>query len=344
MQYFVRLPSGRTRALLAPPGGRVASLQHQLRDLEGVPESAQRLVSASRELHAHTPLAELAGASVQLHLRVAGGGGDGDMPDWTERGKVSNRSKKAQGTRAPDWHADPAKYAAHIERQKRERGELVVALGPYCVPCGKRFAKQSVYDAHLAGQKHLKALQRLGRTEEAMVCQLDVEAKRRKIAEFEEARDAAGRVNPYVAERATSEEVAARREEREAKLRERAMLAMPSTVAAASVYEDYDEEGGTSSLKVEPVPEFDPLASAAAGSGVSASMAKGLQDGGYMSAPVNKFTSTEMASAHRSLAVPDASFFAPGIHAEEADPPPQRPALPSEDVMAGPSTGSSRTV
>ena len=69
-----------------------------------------------------------------------------------------------------------------------DRGELVVQLGPFCVPCGKRFAKQTTYDAHLSGSKHLKALQKLGRVEEAMVCQIDVDAKRRKTQELEEAR------------------------------------------------------------------------------------------------------------------------------------------------------------
>ena len=122
----------------------------------------------------------------KLLLRLRGGGGD--QPDWTERGMISSGTKRPRGDRAPDWAQDPAKYAAKVERDKREAGELVVAVGPFCVPCGKRFAKQTVYDAHLSGKKHLAALQKMGRTEEAMVCQLDVEAKKRKIAEVEEAR------------------------------------------------------------------------------------------------------------------------------------------------------------
>ncbi len=171
--------------------------------------------------------AALADEPVCAGLRLRGGGGDGDMPDWTERGKVSNHSKKrGPDARAPDWASDPAKFAAKMEKDKRDRGELVVALGPYCVPCGKRFAKQSVYDAHLAGQKHLRALQRLGRTEEAMVCQLDVEAKRRKMVEFEAARDAAGVAATHI-ETASAEEVEKRRQDREAKLRERAMRRAP---------------------------------------------------------------------------------------------------------------------
>ena len=38
-------------------------------------------------------------------------------------------------------------------------------LGPFCVPCGKRFAHQTTFDGHLSGSKHLKALQQLGRVE-----------------------------------------------------------------------------------------------------------------------------------------------------------------------------------
>lgn len=317
MQHFVRLPSGRTRAVSTAPGARVGWLQQHLQHVEGVPVAAQRLVAASKDLQSDTTLTELCGLTIQLHLRVNGGGGDGDQPDWTERGKISNRSKAAHGTRAPDWHADPKKYDAHIERGKRDRGELVIALGPFCVPCGKRFAKQGPYDAHLSGAKHLKALQKLGRTEEAMVCQLDVEAKRRKIAEFEDARDAAGRVATRAdidAQREDKQEAEQRRVDREAKLRERAMIAMPSTVAASSVYED--DDGEAPSLKVAPEVVFDPLAAAAAASGVKGSMTSGMQDGLDRT---NRFTTTELAATHRALAVPDSSFFAPGIHAEQVD-------------------------
>ena len=48
-----------------------------------------------------------------------------------------------------------------------------------------------MYDAHLAGKKHLAALHKMGRHEEAMVCQLDREAKRRKLDAAEEVRQAA---------------------------------------------------------------------------------------------------------------------------------------------------------
>ena len=57
-----------------------------------------------------------------------------------------------------------------------------------------------------------------------MVCQIDVDAKRRKIAEVEEARFAAAKP-VEVAE--TEAEIAARRAAREEKLRERAMMAYP---------------------------------------------------------------------------------------------------------------------
>ena len=224
---LVSLPSGRTRVVA--DCGTAASLKRVLEELEGIPCRAQRLVRACVDLGDG---AALGGPDevITLRLRVAGGGGD--QPDWTERGKMPSFSKKrGPDARAPDWASDPAKKAAKHERDLRERGELVVAVGPYCVPCGKRFAKQTVFDAHLSGTKHLRALQRMGRTEEAMVCQLDVEANKRKIAEREEARE-----REMLSEHKTSgesaEELQRKREEREAKLRERAMLPMPATVCA----------------------------------------------------------------------------------------------------------------
>ena len=33
------------------------------------------------------------------------------------------------------------------------------------MPCGKRFAKQTTYDAHLSGSRHLRALKQLSRVE-----------------------------------------------------------------------------------------------------------------------------------------------------------------------------------
>ena len=161
----------------------------------------------------------------------------------------TGNKRRGPDARAPDWHADPAKYAAKMEQDKRERGELVVALGPFCVPCGKRFAKQSVYDAHLAGKKHLAALQRMGRAEEAMVCQLDMEAKRRRLAEAEQAKQDSWRSDTRQgvpaeesAERVEAE--AARRAAREEALRQRALLPMPETVIATSVYGHVDELEG----------------------------------------------------------------------------------------------------
>lgn len=250
----------------------------------------------------------------------------GDQPDWTELGKVPSAGNKKRGpdARAPDWHADPAKYAAKIERDKRERGELVVAVGPFCVPCGKRFAKQTVYDAHLSGKKHLAALQRMGKHEEAMVCQLDVEAKRRKLAAFEEAREAERKVGTGMAgaadEAETAEAAAARLAAREEKLRQRAMLPMPSTVAATSVYREAEGEdaetggdGGNSSAPPLPtlptkLPPIDAAAEAAAASGASMAYTSGMQDGEQR---VNRHTSEGLAAAHRELAVPRADWFNP---------------------------------
>jgi hypothetical protein len=157
-QLLVRLPSGQTRLLDA--AGDARSLHQRVEDLEGLPCAAQRLVVGGQRLRPDAGLEALAGLTVQVHLPVLGGGGD--QPDWTERGRVPGGSSKKRGpdSRPPDWHGDAAKYAAKVERDKRERGELLVAIGPYCVPCGKRFAKQTVYDAHLSGQKHLRALER----------------------------------------------------------------------------------------------------------------------------------------------------------------------------------------
>lgn len=216
---LVSLPGGGTRVVAPEAGQRatVAWLSQRIEELESFPVCAQRLVCGSRALRPEMPL----GAEVEfvsLRLRLPGGGGDGDQPDWMERGKVMTGFKPRRGptARAPDWHGDAQKYAEKMERDKRERGELVVQLGPFCVPCGKRFAKQTTYDAHLSGSKHLKALQKLGRVEEAMVCQIDVDAKRRKTQELEDARMSTTQEVRVVE---TEEEIARRRAEREEKLR-----------------------------------------------------------------------------------------------------------------------------
>ena len=61
----------------------------------------------------------------------------GDQPDWTELGKIPNGSKKrGPESRVPDWHGDAQKKQAKEERDKRERGELVVAvLSPLALRC-----------------------------------------------------------------------------------------------------------------------------------------------------------------------------------------------------------------
>ena len=259
----------------------------------------------------------------------------GDQPDWTERGKIPSGGNKKRGpdSRAPDWQADPAKKAAKEEKDKRERGELVVAIGPFCVPCGKRFAKQSVYDAHLSGKKHLAALQRMGRHEEAMVCQLDLEAKKRKIAEAEEAKHAVqmasmGKAAAKAAEAADEEAAAARRAEREEKIRQRDMLPMPKCVTATSVYlegapddesaaqtstsggEGSSSSSAAASTSAAPPPAEDVASAsimAAVGSGTAGfSYTSGTQDG---AARTNRFTSDAMAASHRALAQPSDDWF-----------------------------------
>jgi hypothetical protein len=224
----------------------------------------------------------------------------------------------------------------------------VVAVGPFCVPCGKRFAKQSVYDAHLAGKKHLAALQRMGRAEEAMVCQLDVEAKRRKLAEHEAKRRAEQTQHAAAAdvrvEQENAEAAAARRAEREEKLRQRAMLPMPACVTATSVYDEGregDEEApppssneaavvapssATASTAVTAPTAAVPTMDAVAGSGVGASFSytSGNQDG--EAGRVNRHTTNEMAAAHRALAQPSADWFNPNPATEtERAPPPCAP-------------------
>ena len=336
MPVLLRLPTGRSRLLQHDPAtATVAGILSSLEDLEGLPSKAVRLVHEGRELtraaQYESPFfgGRAAAVTIDVRLGLVGGGGDGDQPDWTERGKIPSGSKRrGPEARAPDWHADPSKYAAKTQRDKLERGELVVAVGPFCVPCGKRFAKQTVYDAHLAGKKHLAALQRMGRDEEAMVCQLDVEAKRRKIAEAEESKRAAtmAEMRSAAATKSTAEDEEAeakRLAAREEKLRQRAALPMPSCVTATSVYGENDPDDAvadaadpsaqtttdTSSSVFKPgiaevitaAPAMSASELAAAASGTqSFSYTSGIQDG-TGAARTNRFTSAEMAASHRKL-------------------------------------------
>ena len=299
VQVLVDLPGGGTRVVASSePGRTVAWLSQRLEELEGIPVLAQRLVCGSRALRPEMPLVPEV-AFVSLRLRLPGGGGDGDQPDWMERGKVLTGPKPRRGpsARAPDWHGNAQKYSEKMEKDKRDRGELVVQIGPFCVPCGKRFAKQTTFDNHLSGSKHLKALQKLGRVEEAMVCQIDVDAKRRKIAEVEEARFATGPVE--VVE--TEEDIALRRAAREEKLRERAMMSYPEEITASSVYAD--DEKPTLADNQELATELSLAEQAAAASGDIAgtiSYTSGMQDG---SLRPNKHTSGDMAAAHRAQAI-----------------------------------------
>lgn len=255
----------------------------------------------------------------------------GDQPDWTESGKIPTGAKRrGPESRAPDWHGDHQKKQAKEERDKRERGELVVAVGPFCVPCGKRFAKQTVYDAHLSGKKHLAALQRMGRDEEAMVCQLDVEANKRRLAEAEEAkaaqqRAAMGKASASASDAESDAAKAVRLAAREEKLRQRDMLPMPSCVTATSVYTEGNPEGEVAAGSSEggapsastlhasatdpsvAAPVLDDAAAAAVGSGAQGfSYTGGTQDGA--SRP-NRFTSAEMAAQHRKMAEPAMDWF-----------------------------------
>jgi hypothetical protein len=335
---LLRLPSGRTRVLPVGPEASVAGVLSSLEDAEGLPPSAVRLVCDGTELRSSEQLCCRGSATVEVRLSLAGGGGDGDQPDWTERGKIPSGSKRrGPEARAPDWQADPKKYAEKHERDLRERGELVVAVGPFCVPCGKRFAKQTVYDAHLAGKKHLAALQRMGRTEEAMVCQLDVEAKRRKLVDAEEAKRAATMIamSTGAEQQAESESVlAARRAEREEKLRQRAMLPMPSCVTATSVYTENAPEGEDEApaegapAPARPAPaapaaaELSTSELAAAASGASGfSYTSGIQDGTGSARP-NRFTTEEMAASHRRM-LPGSDWFNVGLPGNDDKPPAQ---------------------
>ena len=340
--------AGRTVAVEVSPEDSVARVAALTGAATGVPGALLRLSHGGREL----PLSRLvgstalvAGACVSASLRLVGGGGD--QPDWTELGKMPSMGSKKRGpdSRAPDWHQDPKKYAAKVEKDLRDRGELVVAVGPFCVPCGKRFAKQSVFDAHLSGQKHLRALQRMGKHEEAMVCQLDVEAKRRKIAEVEAAKEAERRgarmqlqAPPTAAELEAQAERKAKREEQ---LRARDMLPMPDTVAAGSVYEDGSgsvdaaaeggaeaegdgagpsSAGGRKLTMMAPV-EVPVHQLAAAGSGASASYTSGMQDANALIASrTNKHTTEGLASSHRAL-MPQNDWFNPKPAAEVGEAP-----------------------
>ena len=218
--------------------------------------------------------------------------------------------------------------AAKDKQDKLERGELVVAVGPFCVPCGKRFAKQTVYDAHLSGKKHLAALQRMGRHEEAMVCQLDVEAKRRKMQEREDERLAAAGFGGAKAEAAVTEEdaqlAAERKAEREKKLLERSMMPMPSCVTATSVYSEGLEESGEAAEggAVASTSAAGTLAQPTIAAAVDGVLAAATATDGYMAAAgagtvghsytggtqdgtggerTNRHTTSSMAASHRRL-------------------------------------------
>jgi hypothetical protein len=62
-----------------------------------------------------------------------------------------------------------AQHSASLAAAATAEGSSPVAVSPIeCVPCGKRFAKQTLYDAHLSGKKHRAALAKMERTKEAL--------------------------------------------------------------------------------------------------------------------------------------------------------------------------------
>ena len=173
-----------------------------------------------------------------------------------------------------------------------------------------------------------------------MVCQLDIEAKRRKVADAEEAKRAMasaamGKASRGEEDAESAAAEAARRAAREEKLRQREMLPMPACVTATSVYAEGQPEGdaaaaegeaagssaapGPSSTMVPPVapPVVSDSMLAAAGSGATGfSYTSGIQDGTGV-ARVNRFTSDEMAASHRKL-LPNDEWFNVRLPTEEA--------------------------
>jgi hypothetical protein len=280
----------------------------------------------------------------------------GDQPDWTELGKIPSAGGKRRGPseRAPDWHQDPQKLAAKARQDALDRGELVVAVGPFCVPCGKRFAKQTVYDAHLSGKKHLAALRRMGREEEAMVCQIDMEAKRRRLESNDAIVTANGPGGGAGSSTAEDEAAAAaRKAEREQKLLERAMLPMPSCVTATSVYTEGSEQdtggvataGGAASsghaattgtstcaTTASATPATDAEVAAAAAGTLGYSYTHGLQETGAQR--TNRHTTPALAEAHRRMAAMDQSW---AFLSNPGGAPPSEP-MPTEPT---PATGTS---
>ena len=148
-----------------------------------------------------------------------------------------------------------------------------------------------------------------------------------------------GKANAAAREAESEAAQAARRAEREAKLRERDALPMPSCITATSVYTENDPEPGaaggdgaagdgaagdgaagdgaagdgaggaegdasapsTRAMPPPPAPELSASTMAALASGAQGfSYTSGLQDGSGAARP-NRFTSTAMAESHRKL-------------------------------------------
>mmetsp|Transcript_4075 Transcript_4075/g.13175 ORF Transcript_4075/g.13175 Transcript_4075/m.13175 type:complete len:267 (+) Transcript_4075:981-1781(+) len=107
---------------------------------------------------------------------------------------------------------------------------------------------------------------------------------------------------------------ARRRAAREEKLRERAMLPTPATVAAASVYADPDGDGGEEPPAPVVAQRIEPsaaeMAAAAAGQQVGF-YTSGMQDASDRN---NRFTSDDKVEAHRQMAIAPSDWFGSGIH------------------------------
>lgn len=150
-----------------------------------------------------------------------------------------------------------------------------------------------------------------------MVCRLDVEAKRRVMTEARERDDAQkGAVTapllPGRSEDAAAS--AARKADREEKLRQRAMLPMPATVSAASVYEEAGDVAPAAAALPQQEPDCADLAAAAAGTSQNY-YTSGMQD---LSERTNRFTTTDKMEVHRKMAIAPADWFGKGIHSSQA--------------------------
>ena len=139
-----------------------------------------------------------------------------------------------------------------------------------------------------------------------MVCQLDVEAKRRKTEALEAARDAERTGRTGGASGANDEAEAARRAARQEKLRERAMIPMPVTVAAngLTMLENPEASQGLTLVAERPA---DGALLAIEGSGTStrSPLAEQCGPGETAGEP------TDLVAMHHAMAVAPSDWFNP---------------------------------